>query len=79
MKSGGDFVGVERVKDFGWVWENAFKTITCGKVGIRLPCGIEGISHGEACTWFEGARNFAMRLACNEKQHAPFDNDGILL
>jgi len=31
-------------------------TTTYQKVNIQLPCGIEGISHGEAFTWFEGAQ-----------------------
>jgi hypothetical protein len=49
------FVAMGVGEDFGWVWKTAFKTTTCGKVGIQLPCGNEGMSHGEACVWFEGA------------------------
>jgi hypothetical protein len=50
----GDFVVVEAGEDFGQIWNFFFKTIAYGKVGIQLPCGIEGVSHGEACAWFEG-------------------------
>jgi hypothetical protein len=32
-------------EDFGWVQKTAFKTTTCGKISIQLPCGIEGVSH----------------------------------
>jgi hypothetical protein len=42
-------------EDFGHVWKNTFKTTKCGKVNIQLPCGTKGVSHGEACAWFEGA------------------------
>jgi len=41
----GDFVAMEVGEDFGRVWKIAFKPTTCGKVGIQLPCGIEGVSH----------------------------------
>jgi hypothetical protein len=51
----GDFIVVGAGKDFGWVWQTTFKTTTCGKVGIQLLYGIERVSHGEACAWFEGA------------------------
>jgi hypothetical protein len=30
----GDFVAVGTGKDIGQVWQNAFKTIACGKVDI---------------------------------------------
>jgi hypothetical protein len=51
----GNFVVVGIRKDFGQVWQIAFKTTTCGKVGIQLACGTKGVSHGEACAWLEGA------------------------
>jgi hypothetical protein len=61
----GDFVIVGIGKDFGWVQQIAFKTIACGKVNIQLPCGIEGVSHGEAYAWFENARNFVVGWTCD--------------
>ncbi len=51
---------------------------TCGKVDIWLPYGVEGVLHGEAYTWFEGAPNFATGSAYNKKYPTPLDNDGIL-
>jgi len=41
----GDFVAMGVGEDFGWVQKTAFKTTTCGKISIQLPCGIEGVSH----------------------------------
>jgi hypothetical protein len=41
----GDFVTMGIGEDFGQVWKIAFKSTTYGKVGIQLPCGIEGVSH----------------------------------
>jgi hypothetical protein len=75
----GDFVAMGAGEDFEQVWKTAFKTTTCGKFGVQLACGIEGVSHGEACAWFEGALNFASGLTYDEKQLAPFDNYKILL
>jgi hypothetical protein len=75
----GDFIAMGIGEAFGRVWKIAFKTTTYGKVNIQLPCGIEGISHGEAFTWFEGGQNFATRLVCDGKQPTPHDNDKILL
>jgi len=43
-----------------------------------LPYGVEGVLHGEAYTWFEGAPNFATGSAYNKKYPTPLDNDGIL-
>jgi hypothetical protein len=45
LKVEGDFVAMGVGEDFGWVWKTAFKITTCGKIGIQLPCGIEGVSH----------------------------------
>jgi hypothetical protein len=61
----GDFVVIGARKDFGKVWKTTFKTIDYGKVGIQLPCGIEGVSHGEACARFGGAQNFVTGSAYN--------------
>jgi hypothetical protein len=61
----GDFLVMGIGRDFGQVQQIVFKTTTYQKVGIQLPCGTEGNSHGEACTWFEGAQNFAMGLTCD--------------
>jgi hypothetical protein len=55
----GYFVTVGVRKFFGWVLQIAFKTTACQKVNIQLPYGTKGVSHGEACTWFEGTQNFA--------------------
>jgi hypothetical protein len=54
-------------------------TTACQKVGIQLPSEIEGISHGEAYAWFEGAQNFVTRLVCDKKQLAPHDDVRVLL
>jgi hypothetical protein len=75
----GNFVVVGTRKAIGRLGKIAFKTTTCGKVDISLPCGVEGVSHGEACAWFENVRNFAMGSACDGKELAPFDNDKVLL
>jgi hypothetical protein len=75
----GNFVAMGVGEDFKQVWKTTFKTTTCGKFGIQLACGIEGVSHGEACAWFEGAQNFASGLTYNKRQFAPFDNYRILL
>jgi hypothetical protein len=58
----GDFIVMGTRKNFGQVRQIAFKTITYQKVDIQLLYGTKGNSHGEACTWFEGAQNFAMGL-----------------
>jgi hypothetical protein len=44
-----------------------------------LPCGVERISHGEACAWFESAQNFVVGLACDGKEPKPPNNDKILV
>lgn len=74
-----DFVIVGTRKDFGWVRQTAFKTIACGKINIQLPCGIEGVTHGETYAWFESVRNFIMGSTCDGRQPACPDNDGVLL
>ncbi len=78
-KMKGDFIDVGIGEDFGREWKIAFKTTTCGKVDIQSPYGTKGVSHGEACAWFEGTWNFVARLAYNEKQPTPLDNDRVLL
>ncbi len=75
----GDFVVVGTRKGIGWLQKIAFKTTTCGKVGISLPCGAEGVSHGETCGWFESVRIFVVGSAYDEKELAFFDNDKVLL
>jgi hypothetical protein len=54
-------------------------TIAYQKLDIQLPCGIEGIPHGEAFAWFESTQNFVTRLVCDGKQLTPHDNDRVLL
>jgi hypothetical protein len=75
----GDFVVVGTRKGIGQLRKIAFKTTTCGKVGISLPRGAEGVSHGEACAWFESVRNFVVGLAYDKKELASFGNDKVLL
>ncbi len=75
----GDFVVVGVGKDIGWLWQIAFKTLACGKIGIQLPCGVEGVSHGEVCALFESTRNFVEGLACDRREFASPNNDEILL
>jgi hypothetical protein len=38
----GDFLILRAGKFFGQVWQIAFKTTTCGKISIQLPCGTKG-------------------------------------
>jgi hypothetical protein len=68
----GYFVVVGAGKDFGRVWQIEFKTTTCREVNIQLPCGTKGVSHGEACTWFEGAQIFL------QYQHVTRGNSHLL-
>jgi hypothetical protein len=44
-----------------------------------LAYGTKGVSHGEACAWFEGAHNFVAGSTYDRKQPTPLDDDGILL
>jgi len=66
-------------KDIGWLWQIAFRTLVCGKVSMQLPCGVKGVSHGEACACFKTTQNFAMKLACDRREPAPPNNDEVLL
>ncbi len=75
----GDFVDVGVGKDFGWIQQITFKTTSYWKVSIQLAYGTKGVSHGEACAWFEGAHNFVAGSTYDRKQPTPLDDDGILL
>jgi hypothetical protein len=46
---------------------------------MQLPCAVKGVSHGEACTWFETTQNFDAKLACDRREPAPLNNDEVLL